>query len=203
MAQLLTNRQTERLALRPFELGDLDDVASLYARADVTRYLYWEPRDRAESLAALERSIHRPVEIIDENVLPIAVVFNDTNRVIGDFMLRWTKNEHRQGEMGGSLHPDYHGRGLAVEIYKELMDIGFVQYSLHRIVGRCDGRNTASIRSLEKAGLHVEAHLVENEFVKGEWTDEVVLAIRRDQWERPADPGAASGGHEAPPLAQP
>jgi RimJ/RimL family protein N-acetyltransferase len=183
MAQLLINRHTARLTLRPFELNDLDDLASLYGRKDVTRFLYWEPRDRKESLAALERSIHRPVEIIDVNVLPVAVVLTATNRVIGDFMLRWTTNEHLQGEMGGSLHPDYHGRGLAVEIYEELMDIGFVQYSLHRIVGRCDGRNAASIRSLEKAGLHVEAHLVENEFVKGERTDEVILAIRRDQWE--------------------
>jgi RimJ/RimL family protein N-acetyltransferase len=35
---------------------------------------------------------------------------------------------------------------------------------------------------LEKVGLQREAHLIENEFVKGEWTDEVVLAIRRNQW---------------------
>jgi len=25
---------------------------------------------------------------------------------------------------------------------------------------------------------------VENEFVKGEWTDEIVMAIRKDEWER-------------------
>jgi RimJ/RimL family protein N-acetyltransferase len=204
MAQLRTNRHTARLTLRPFEPDDLDDVASLYGRADVTRFLYWEPRDRDESLAALERSMHRTVEIIDDNVLPVAVVLTDTNRVIGDFMLRWTTNEHHQGEMGGSLHPDYHGRGLAGEVYDALMDIGFVQYSLHRIVGRCDTRNTASIRSLEKAGLHVEAHLVENEFVKGEWTDEVVLAIRRDQWEHRPGRDPSSDGHEAAAvLAQP
>jgi RimJ/RimL family protein N-acetyltransferase len=69
-------------------------------------------------------------------------------------------------------------------VYHELLEIGFENYQLHRIIGRSDGRNAASIRSLEKAGLHQEAHLVENEFVKGEWTDEVVLAIRREQWER-------------------
>lgn len=189
MAQLLVNRQTARLTLRPFERDDLDDLASLYGREDVTRYLYWDPRDRKESLSALERSMQRPVEIIDDNVLPVAVVLTTTGRVIGDFMLRWVRNEHRQGEFGGSLHPDYHGQGFAVEIYRELLEIGFVQYSLHRIVGRCDGRNAASIRSLEKAGLHVEARLIENEFVKGEWTDEVILAIRREQWEQ-------QGGHE-------
>jgi RimJ/RimL family protein N-acetyltransferase len=188
MAQLLVNCRTARLTLRPFQLGDLDDLESFYGREDVSRYLYWEPRDREKSLAALERSMQRPQEIINENVLPVAVVLNETNRVIGDFMLRWTTNEHLQGEIGGSLHPDYHGRGLAVEIYHELLQIGFVQYSLHRIVGRCDGRNGASIRSLEKAGLLREAHFIENEFVKGEWTDEVVMAIRREQWDQHGSP---------------
>ncbi|MGD0055584.1 MAG: GNAT family protein [Acidimicrobiales bacterium] len=184
MAQLLVHRHTERLTLRPFHLDDLDDLSLLYGNAEVARYLYWGPRDRAESLATLERHLQRPEEIIDENVLPVAVVLRESGRVVGDFMLRWTRNEHRQGEVGGSLHPDVHGRGLAVEIYAVLLEIGFEQYALHRIVGRCDGRNAASIRSLEKAGLRREAHLVQNEFVKGEWTDEVILAVRREQWEQ-------------------
>jgi RimJ/RimL family protein N-acetyltransferase len=193
MAQLLVNVQTDRLTLRPFQPNDLDDLAAYYGLPEVSQYLYWGPRDHEESRAALERSLQRPQEIIDENVLPVAVVYNETNRVIGDFMLRWITNEHLQGEMGGSLNPKYRGRGLAVEIYGELLRIGFTQYSLHRIVGRCDGRNAPSIRSLEKSGLHHEAHFVENEFVKGEWTDEVVLAIRREQWE-PNGPSATTTG---------
>ena len=28
-----------------------------------------------------------------------------------------------------------------------------------------------------------EAHLVENEFVKGEWSDELVYAMLRSEWE--------------------
>jgi RimJ/RimL family protein N-acetyltransferase len=183
VAQLLANVQTERLTLRPFQPSDLDDLAAYFGLPEISRYLYWGPRDREETRAALERSLQRPPEIVEENVLPVAVVFNETNQVIGDFMLRWTTNEHLQGEIGGSLNPQYQGRGLAVEIYRELLEIGFTQYSLHRIVGRCDGRNASSIRSLEKAGLHREAHFVENEFVKGEWTDEVVMAIRREQWQ--------------------
>ena len=32
-----------------------------------------------------------------------------------------------------------------------------------------------------------EAHLRENEFVKGEWTDEIVYAMTEDEWRgRPA-----------------
>jgi RimJ/RimL family protein N-acetyltransferase len=182
VAQLNTPRQTSRLTLRQYEASDLDGLTSLYSREDVNRYLYSEPKNKDQMRSVLEAKLNRPREIIDKNVMPVAVVLRDTNRLVGDFMLRWTADQHRQGEIGGSLHPDFQGQGLAVETYAELLEIGFSDFNLHRIFGRCDGRNSASIRALEKVGLQREAHLIENEFVKGEWTDEVVLAIRRNQW---------------------
>jgi RimJ/RimL family protein N-acetyltransferase len=183
VAQLAHIHHTPRLTLRAFELSDLDDLARIYEHEQVNRYLYWEPRSREESLAALERHVGRPTEIVEDNVLPVAVLLRNTTRVIGDFLLRWGRNVHRQGEIGGSLHPDFQGRGYASEIYLELLDIAFGEHELHRVIGRCDARNSASVRSLEKAGLHQEAHLIENEFVKGEWTDEIIMAIRRSEWE--------------------
>ncbi len=186
MARLVTPRRSARLILRAPELYDLEDLTSIYASETVNRYLYSEPRDRLQTLALLEQHVASPRELSVDNKLYVAVVWPDSNQVIGDFILWWQLNDHRQGEIGGSLHPDFHGRGLAVEVYHELLAIGFQEYDLHRIVGRCDARNTASIRSLEKVGLRQEAHLVENEFVKGEWTDEVILAIRKDDWSRAA-----------------
>jgi RimJ/RimL family protein N-acetyltransferase len=183
MAQLAQVHHTARLTLRAFDISDLDDLAGIYEHEQVNRYLYWEPRSRDESLAALKRCLARPPEVIEDNVLPVAVVLRNTTRVIGDFLLRWERNVHRQGEIGGSLHPDFQGHGYASEIYLELLDIAFGEFELHRVIGRTDARNSASVRSLEKAGLHQEAHLIENEFVKGEWTDEIIMAIRRSEWE--------------------
>jgi RimJ/RimL family protein N-acetyltransferase len=119
-----------------------------------------------------------------DNALLVAIELRDTQRLIGDFMLRWHDDEHRQGEIGGSLHPEHHGQGYATEVYEALLELAFDEYDLHRVVGRCDGRNAPSVRSLEKAGLHQEAHFVENEFVKGEWTDEIVLAILQSEWRK-------------------
>jgi RimJ/RimL family protein N-acetyltransferase len=63
-----------------------------------------------------------------------------------------------------------------------LLRLGFTDYGLHRIIGRLDARNTASARVLERLGMRREAHFVENEIVKGEWTDEVVYAMLEDEW---------------------
>jgi RimJ/RimL family protein N-acetyltransferase len=184
MAQLAQPIETARLVLRRPRLEDVDDFTLIFEREDVTRYLYWEPRDRDATLEVLRTRVERSEELGEENVVNVAVERRDQPGVIGDFMLWWKENEHRQGEIGGSLHPDVHGQGYATEIYGALLTLAFEQYNLHRVVGQCDARNTASIRSLEKAGLHREAHLVENEFVKGEWTDEVIMAIRRGEWEQ-------------------
>ncbi len=182
MAQLESSITTDRLTLRRFAPGDLRALSVLYGDESVTRYLYFGTRDHVQTQLALEKKLAQPVGITDDNVLPVAAVLTSNGRLVGDFMLRWTANEHRQGEIGGSLAPEFHGMGYAPEIYRELLSLGFNTFGLHRIVGRCDGRNAASIRSLEKAGLHREAHFLENEFVKGEWTDEVVLALRRSEW---------------------
>ena len=184
MAQLHSPIPTPHLLLRRFRPDDVDDLLTIFGDERITRYLYWDIRDRRQTLQALELKLSHPVDISEENVLPVAVVERASERLVGDFMLRWVANEHRQGEIGGSLARDVHGRGYATEIYGELLRLGFVTYGLHRIVANCDARNAASIRSLEKAGLREEAHLVDNEFVKGEWTDEVIMAIRRSEWPR-------------------
>lgn len=181
MAQLAHPLVTGPLTLRRFEESDLDALDALGRDESVVRFLYRGVRDREASRAALAERRAHPEGIVVDNLLPVAVA-DESGRLIGDFMLRWHADEHRQGEVGGTLVPEVHGRGYATLVYRELLTLGFGPYGLHRIIGRCDSRNVASIRSLEHAGLVREAHFVENEFVKGEWTDEVVLAARAATW---------------------
>ena len=97
--------------------------------------------------------------------------------------------EHEQGEVGYVFDTAYHGRGYATEAVGALLRLGFEGLGLHRIAGHLDARNTASARVLERAGLRREAHLVENEFVKGEWTDELIYGILRREWAARQGPG--------------
>jgi RimJ/RimL family protein N-acetyltransferase len=53
---------------------------------------------------------------------------------------------------------------------------------LHRVIGRTEARNVGSARVLEKLGMRREAHLVENEYVKGEWQSELVYALLDREW---------------------
>lgn len=173
---------TERLVLRPFVEDDLDALYDIQRREDVNRYLYSAPRTRDEVRAKLQERITFTKLEDEGDTLLLAVALRDTGALIGDVNLHWTSRNHRQGEIGYVLHPDHRGRGYAAEATRPLLQLGFDKLDLHRIVGRLDGRNAASARVLEKLGMRREAHLVENEFVKGEWTDEVIYAILARDW---------------------
>ena len=67
--------------------------------------------------------------------------------------------------------------------------MGFELLGLHRIIARCDARNGASARVMERLGMRREGHLVENEFIKGEWTDELLYALLEQEWRSRAPAG--------------
>jgi RimJ/RimL family protein N-acetyltransferase len=89
--------------------------------------------------------------------------------------------EHRSIELGFSFAPAHQRNGYATEAARALVDWAF-SIGFHRVYGRTEARNVASARVLEKLGMRQEGHLVENEWVKGEWQSELVYAILDREW---------------------
>lgn len=174
---------TERLHLRPFRDDDLDDLYAFHARPDVARYLYWEARSRAETKRVLTQKKTLTQLTASGARLSLAVVLPASAKVIGEVILIWQSAEHQQGEIGYVFHPDYGGQGYATEATRALLALGFDGLGLHRIYGRCDGRNVASYRVMERLGMRREAHFIHNEIFKGEWGDELIYALLRSEWE--------------------
>ncbi|MET1075370.1 MAG: GNAT family N-acetyltransferase [Umezawaea sp.] len=172
---------TERLVLRPFTPDDLDALHSWESRPDVARFLYWEPRTREESAAALARKVASGWPKAVGESLVLAVQRRDTGQVIGDVHVEWLHEQWRQGEVGFVFHPDHGGRGFASEAAEVVLRLGFEQLGLHRIIGRCDVRNTASSRLMERLGMRKEAHFRHNDIFKGEWGEELVYAMLDDE----------------------
>jgi RimJ/RimL family protein N-acetyltransferase len=182
--------RTERLLLRPFTPADLDALHAVQSLPEVTRYLYWGPRDREQVREALEAKTGQTALLDEGQALSLAVEVAATGELAGDALLFWHSRVHRSGEIGYVFHPDHHGRGYATEAARALLALAFDGLDLHRVTARLDGRNTASARVLERLGMRREAHLVENEWVKDEWTDELVYAILQRDW-RQTTGGAA------------
>ena len=181
MVELPLPMETSRLRLRPFVTGDVDALHAIQSREDVHRWLYSEPHSEDDVRATIERRIAR-VREAPETGVTLAVELAATDELLGDVSLTLGSPEHRQAEIGFTLHPGHHRRGYATEAAAAVVAMAFSTYDLHRVYGRLEARNIASARVLEKLGMRREAHLVENEWVKGEWQSELVYALLAREW---------------------
>jgi RimJ/RimL family protein N-acetyltransferase len=175
--------RTERLLLRPYAAGDVDALYAYHRLPEVVRYLETGPRTRADVQALVAQRSRARALTTDGQALCLVAELASTGDVVGDCILFWRSREHQRGEIGYIFNPACHGRGLATEAAGMLLRLGFEGLGLHRIVARCDARNTASARVMERNGMRREAHLLQNEFLKGEWIDELIYAILRGEWE--------------------
>ncbi len=172
--------RTERLALRPWDPSDLDAFHRLRGDPEVVRYLYGYPmtRDEAETRLGAQSSA------ITEcgRWMNLAVLLAATDELLGDVGVCWISAVHREVEIGYTFLPEHHGHGYATEAAAAVVDLAFSGLGAHRVTGRIDARNTASAAVLGRLGMRHEAHFVENEWVKGEWTDESVYAVLASEW---------------------
>ena len=65
--------------------------------------------------------------------LVLAIQPRDGDTIVGDIVLMYRSETHRQGEIGFVLHPDHQGHGYATEAARAMLRLGFEQLDLHRI----------------------------------------------------------------------
>ena len=174
--------QTERLVLRAFEESDFDAVYAMRSDAEVARYLYWEPESEEAARRAFSKKLANVSLLAEGDILALAAVDRESGLLVADMILHWVSRGHALGEIGYIVHPAHSGHGYATEAAAPLLAVAFDELGLHRVIGRTEVRNVASARVLEKLGMRREAHLVENEWVKGEWQSELVYAILDREW---------------------
>jgi RimJ/RimL family protein N-acetyltransferase len=182
--------RTERLSLRPLTVADTDALLDYRSRPDVALYVPFEPMTREVVEARITQQWVK-TDLTDEGqALTLGVEVSATGQLVGDVVLFWHSREHRGGEIGYVLHPGHSGNGYATEAAKALLRLGFEDLGLHRIVARIDERNDASARLARRLGMRLEARLVENEYFKGEWTNELDFAMLAEEWRGMRDSSA-------------
>jgi len=143
--------ETQRLALREFVGGDLDELARMEADPLVARYVGdGKPMTRAAAAAGLAR-IRRYSERYPQLGIWYATR-RDTGAFVGWYSLKYAGTSC-DVEVGYRMRRDAWGRGFATELAIELVRYGFEEVGLQRIIGVTHPGNVASQRVLVKAGL--------------------------------------------------
>lgn len=188
--------RTPRLVLRRFRPDDLEPLLSFHSDPEAVRYVPYPPRDRDAVAAVLERKVTSTGWRQEGDLLELAVARADDGTLVGDLLLALRSVEHETVEVGYIFAPAHGGQGFATEAVRALLDLAFDRLGARRVTARVDARNLPSRRLLERLGLRLEAHLLENEWFKGELTSETDYAVLAREWRaaRPSDPGRDGGG---------
>jgi diamine N-acetyltransferase len=88
-------------------------------------------------------------------------------------------------EIGYVLIPSERGKGYCSEAAQIAVDYLFMSKDIVRIQAITLLGNVASQRILEKAGFKKEGTLRRNFFIRGEWRDEYLYSILREEWKEP------------------
>ncbi len=173
---------TERLRLRPVTPDDVEAMLAYRGRADVCRFLPFEPMTRERLVERVAGDLGLTALTESGQALTLGVESASTGALLGDVVLMFHSSEQRAGEVGWVFHPDVAGNGYATEASSALLALAFEDLGLHRVVARIDARNDSSARLATRLGMRQEAHLISNEWLKGEWTDEIIFAMLEDEW---------------------
>ena len=88
-------------------------------------------------------------------------------------------------EIGYVMVPSERGRGYCTEAVRMMIDYLFLSRNIVRIQAHTDVKNMGSQRVLEKAGFSKEGILRKSLFIRGEWRDNTVYSILREEWKEP------------------
>lgn len=173
--------RTPRLLLRELRIEDAEAAQRYERDPDVVRYQANDVRTLEESRDYIRRSLadrsDGPRTVYDLALCELA-----SGAYLGRVGLKVKSLEHREGMLWFVIDPAHQRCGYVTEAARALLDLAFDTLALHRVYVDSDPRNTASIRVAEKLGMKQEAHLRENFWNKGEWTDSVFLAILDREW---------------------
>lgn len=175
--------RTDRLAIRPATLADIEALWAYRRLEEVSRWLTRAP-------ATLEG--FRPHLEAPDGLAKTLVIERD-GEVIGDLMLQiedaWAQAEVEdrargvQAELGWVLHPDHAGHGYATEAVRELIRLCFEDLGLRRVTANCFADNGASARLMQRVGMRLEIHtLRESLHRSGEWLDGMGYALLAEEW---------------------
>jgi ribosomal-protein-alanine N-acetyltransferase len=176
---------TPRLVLREFTETDFQALREMDTRPEVHKYERELP-SAAETRQSLDESISNQSGVPRTTFkLVITIPPLDTVRGIVKLTRQW--EAIREWEVGWVVHPDEWGKGFATEAAWHMLNWGFRELNVHRVVAFCHVSNTASVRVMEKLGMHRDGRLRETRWLNGAWWDEYIYAILEKEWKNNKD----------------
>ncbi len=141
--------ETKRLVLRELELSDSEHFFALNANLEVLKYTGDRP---FLSISEAESFLRNYDDYKKNGFGRWAVIHRESGAFLGWCGLKL--NEENRVDLGFRFFEKFWGKGYATESASAALEVGFTILNLSEIIGRAAVDNQASIRVLEKIGMH-------------------------------------------------
>lgn len=170
-----------RIRLRPFCLSsDAQRLFEICSSDETVRFYGMEPM---QSVAEAEQLLACYAKGMAAGTsVHWAIVDTQSGILVGDAGIMSIDGRNRRASSYCILDSAYWGRGLSSDAMKLLFDHAFSVSPLNRIHAFIDVRNVRTIKSVEGIGFVREGVLRDYEIDRGEYIDDAVYALTRQDW---------------------
>ena len=174
--------ETTRLLLRPFAATDAPDVQRLAGAPEVADTTLNLPHPYAVSDAE-QWIASQPARFAAGSNVAYALTRRTDGVLLGAISLMNISERHRRAELGYWLGVPFWNQGYMTEAAAALIDYGFDQLSLHKIIAIHFARNPASGRVMQKIGMRQEGVQRQHVCKNGVFEDEVLYGVLAEEWQ--------------------
>ena len=174
----------QKVVLRAMTRADLPTFVRWFNDAEVTQFLggnMWPMSPESE-----ERWFDRQIQ---ENPLILCIetlaAAGENGVLIGNIGLHNLSERNHHAELGIIIGEKEHwSRGYGSDAIKTLLRYGFDELNYHQVYLRVYDFNPRGIRCYEKCGFKMEGRLRQHMFRHGEWHDEIMMGVLRDEFRK-------------------
>lgn len=166
--------------LRPWNISDLESLVKYANNWNISKNMtdkFPFPYSEVDGKAFIEFATkNNPIQIFAIDI--------DGQAVGGIGIHPQDDIQRKNAELGYWIAEPFWGKGIISSAIKQAIDFGFTTFEINRIFARPFGTNTASQRVLEKNNFILEGRFEKVLLKHNEYLDELIYAVRRENWEK-------------------
>ncbi len=172
--------QGDSIVLRPCIPDDFEAIKTYRQEPEGSRYI--RPPESDEKIRTIVEQHCSPWKLEVERWNGLIISWNGESKAIGEMVFKIEDWDNQRAEIGYRVSTDCAGKGVCTQAVKLITAYLFEQIELHKIVAKCDPRNIASFKIMEKMGMEREGYFKEHYLNGDEWTDQLDYGLLRKDW---------------------
>lgn len=146
------NLETDRLLLSEITLNDAEAIYAIYTNPKVIEYYNDAP------IAGEEDTVNFISHITEGDNLIFGIRMKESpDTIVGDCALHDWNPETKTIEIGGSLLPQFWGKGIITEAFNALLQYARNERQINTVLAKTNRHNKQAIRAIKKLGFAVSS----------------------------------------------